>query len=62
MKTKQCFICKKVIPEENGDVCYECLNFFQWKYNKEFQEILDLHREISELDRKLRSIKSRRTK
>jgi len=62
MKIKRCFICQKEIPEDNGEVCNECRDFFQWKYDKHFQKILDIHKEISELEKKLNSIKSRRTR
>ena len=59
-KTKRCFICQKEIPVENGEVCPECKDFFKWKYKATYQEILDIHKELQSLERKLRSIKSRR--
>ncbi len=59
---KKCFICQKEIPIRNGEVCHTCLQFFKWKYGKNYQSVLNHHKESSGGLEKLLSIKSRRKK
>lgn len=55
---KTCVICKKEIAE-NGDVCESCLDFFKWKYKKNFQKKISEFRKIM---KDTSSIKARRLK
>ncbi|MBI2449610.1 hypothetical protein HYV49_04915 [Candidatus Pacearchaeota archaeon] len=37
-ENESCLICKKEIAIYNGEVCKNCLQFFQWKYKKKWKK------------------------
>ena len=38
---KNCIICRKEIANNNGEICYSCLEFFRWKYGKKFRRAIE---------------------
>ena len=39
--SERCIICKREIPE-NGSVCNTCIQFYKWKYGKNWKRKLKI--------------------
>ncbi|MBU4069496.1 MAG: hypothetical protein KJ646_00770 [Nanoarchaeota archaeon] len=60
---KKCWICnRKIIEEDNDEVCGICGEFFKWKYEDNFQEQLEQIKKLKKRDIKFGLIKLRRKK
>jgi hypothetical protein len=50
---KICFICKREIAKNNGEICHTCLDFLKWKYKKKFKRILERYRKHHRINKSL---------
>jgi len=59
---KNCLFCGKELEKENEDMCKTCLDFFNWKHNKNSAKRLSKFRKHLKRERKFNKTKLGREK